>query len=210
MLSNFLTNVAKLYEHTTGEATTAEQNEDLLDLLAQKVNRWYKKCVDEQPWDPLEKMPNDWRWQRVFGQSAVLILLGTFLCFVDSDTGTALENLAGILLAAVVAADIWSGGVSVVLLVHSVWHIASEIHKRTSTKLIRPSPNNQQAKEPMKVLGRIIQYIPKLLNHQRATKQRIAGFIRSFGGRSATPARTGDLSNRRRSQKKVSPLDKRD
>lgn len=53
--------------------------------------------TDQQPWDPLEKMPNDWRWLRDFGQFAVLILLGTFLCFVDSDTGTALETLEGIL-----------------------------------------------------------------------------------------------------------------
>lgn len=94
-------------------------------------------------------MPNDWRWQRVFGQFAVLILLGTFLCIVDSDTVTctALETLAGILLAAVVAASIWSGGVSAVHLLYSVCHIASKIHKRMNTKVIRPSPNNQQARK---------------------------------------------------------------
>ena len=194
MISKFVRKVANLQTLTTGEATTADQDEDRPDLLAQKVKRWYKKFVDQQLWDPLEKTPNDWRWQRVFGQFAVLILLGTFLCIVDSDTDTALENFAGILLAAVVAAGIWSGGVSAVLLVHSVCHIVRRIHNRTS-------PNNQQAKKPMRGFGRIKQFIPKLFGNMKqsfpAMKQRIAEFFLSFGGRSGTPARTGDLSNRR-------------
>ena len=178
----FVRIVDELHKLTTGEATTSEQDKDLPDLVAQKVEKLYKMSTDQQqPWDPFQKMANDWRWQRIFGQFAVLILLGTFLCFVDSDNGTALETLAGILLATVVAASIWSGGVSFVLLASSVCHIACKIYNRRHPKV----PNKQQARKPMRVLRTIVQ------------------FIERSRGRNGTPSRTDALSKGRRSQKKV-------
>ena len=168
----FVRKVDELHKLTT----TSEQDKDLPDLLAPKVEKLYKMFTDQQqPWDPFQIMPNDWRWQRIFGQFAVLILLGTFLCFVDSDNGTALETLAGILLATVVAASIWSGGVSVVLLGSSVWHIAKKIYKRY----------RMRTNVTMRGLGTIAQFIARRR------------------GRNGTPSRTGALSKRRRSQKKV-------
>ena len=66
-----------------------------------------------------------------------------------------LGNFRGHPVGAVVAASIWSGGVSAVLLVYSVRHIASKIHKRMNTKVIRPSPNNQQARKRWEFQGEL-------------------------------------------------------
>jgi hypothetical protein len=56
----------------------------------------------------LKDVTDDWRWQRLFGQVAVLVLKGTYLALVDNDAGSCMDNLVGILLGAVVAASIWS------------------------------------------------------------------------------------------------------
>jgi hypothetical protein len=55
----------------------------------------------------------------VFGQLGVLILMGTYLALVDTDDGGAMDNVAGIVLAVVVAACIWSAGVTIVVFFRS-------------------------------------------------------------------------------------------
>jgi hypothetical protein len=55
----------------------------------------------------------------VFAQLGVLILMGTYLALVDTDDGGAMDNVAGIVLAAVVAACIWSAGVTIVVFFRS-------------------------------------------------------------------------------------------
>jgi hypothetical protein len=76
-------------------------------------------CVDDneacEAVKGLKKITDDWRWQRVFGQVAVVVLMGTYLGLVDDDTGSSMDNLAGIALAAVVAASIWSAASTAVV-----------------------------------------------------------------------------------------------
>jgi hypothetical protein len=55
----------------------------------------------------------------VFAQLGVLILMGTYLALVDTDDGGAMDNVAGIVLAGVVAACIWSAGVTFVVFFRS-------------------------------------------------------------------------------------------
>ncbi len=86
-------------------------------------------CVDDNDaWGDavkgLKDVTDDWRWQRVFGQVAVLVLMGTYLGLVDDDTGSSMDNLAGIALAAVVAASIWSAASTAVVAfraLHALW-----------------------------------------------------------------------------------------
>ncbi|KAH8975745.1 hypothetical protein BDL97_01G175100, partial [Sphagnum fallax] len=56
----------------------------------------------------LKDVTDDWRWQRVFGQVAILVLMGTYLALVDDDASSSMDNLAGIMLATMVAVNIWS------------------------------------------------------------------------------------------------------
>ncbi len=70
-------------------------------------------------WKGLREVTDDWRWQKVFAQLGVLILMGTYLALVDTNDGGAMDNVAGIVLAAVVAACIWSAGVTFVVFFRS-------------------------------------------------------------------------------------------
>jgi hypothetical protein len=45
--------------------------------------------------------------------------MGTYLALVETDDGAAMDNVAGVVLAAVVAACIWSAGVTVVVFFRS-------------------------------------------------------------------------------------------
>jgi hypothetical protein len=45
--------------------------------------------------------------------------MGTYLALVDTDDGEAMDNVAGIVLAAVVPACIWSAGVTLVVFFRS-------------------------------------------------------------------------------------------
>ena len=58
----------------------------------------------------------DWRWQKVFGQLGALFLVGAYLNLVDDPSGQTLDSYAGIVLAAVVAACIWSSGVEMLVI----------------------------------------------------------------------------------------------
>jgi len=77
--------------------------------------------------DPVTTTSDDWRWQRVFGQGAVILLTGTLLACVEDNTGTSLDNLASLLLATVVVACSWSVGVMSVSLFKSVFFLAGKI-----------------------------------------------------------------------------------
>jgi hypothetical protein len=44
----------------------------------------------------------------VFSQVAILVLMGTYLVLVYDDVGSSMDNLASIVLATMVAVNIWS------------------------------------------------------------------------------------------------------
>lgn len=71
----------------------------------------------------LSRISEDWRWQRVFGQLAVLILVGTYLMFVDDEPGTAMDSIAALVFATLVVACMWSGGVGLVVAGRTLSHI---------------------------------------------------------------------------------------
>jgi hypothetical protein len=81
--------------------------------------------LQARAWDDavkgLKVVTDDWRWQRVFGQLIVLALMGTYLVSVDDDTGSSMDNLAGIVIAAVVAASIWSAASATVVAFRALW-----------------------------------------------------------------------------------------
>ena len=79
-----------------------------------------KAATQESTSTSLVQLSEDWRWQRVFGQLGVLVLMSCYLVFVDDDTGTAMDSLASIVLGAVVVACIWSTGVSLIICVRSI------------------------------------------------------------------------------------------
>jgi len=102
-----------------------------------------------QAWRRLKGVSDDWRWQKVFAQLGVLILMGTYLVLVDTDDGGAMDNVAGIVLAAVVAACIWSACVTIVVFFHSVlfmifasWYVQHVLNKYLDS-------NAQQAQQPV-------------------------------------------------------------
>ena len=66
-------------------------------------------ATDESASKLLVQLSEDLRWQRVFAQLGVLVLMGRCLLLVDDDTGSAIDN---IVLGAVVMACIWSNGIS--------------------------------------------------------------------------------------------------
>ena len=75
----------------------------------------------------LVQLSEDWKWQRVFGQLGVLVLMGSYLLFVDDGTGTAMDSFASIALGAVVVACIWSNGVSLITSVRSIRSILHDL-----------------------------------------------------------------------------------
>ena len=58
---------------------------------------------------------NDWRWQRVFNQFAVVMLMTAFLSYNENMAGNALDSLVGVIWSVVVVAGTWSIGVSIVI-----------------------------------------------------------------------------------------------
>jgi hypothetical protein len=83
----------------------------------------YDLQKEARPNRTLLKITEDWRWQRVFGQLAVVILIGTYLMFVDDDSGSAMDNIAALMFAAIVVACMWSGGVGLVVTARALAHI---------------------------------------------------------------------------------------
>ncbi|CAN5953361.1 unnamed protein product [Sphagnum jensenii] len=55
----------------------------------------------------LKDVTNDWHWQRILGQVAVLVLMGMYLALVDDDADSSMDNLVDIMLVTVVAANIY-------------------------------------------------------------------------------------------------------
>jgi hypothetical protein len=111
--------------------------------------------LEARAWDDavkgLKDVTDDWRWQRVFGQVAVVVLMGTYLALVDDDTGSSMDNLAGIVLAAVVAASIWSAASTAVVAFRALWLmlLMSTIGQSLGTSRIKtleknsPSPDQE-------------------------------------------------------------------
>lgn len=58
----------------------------------------------------------DWRWQKVFGQFCALFLIGAYIGLVDDPSDQTLDSFAGIVLASVAAACIWSSGVEMLVI----------------------------------------------------------------------------------------------
>jgi hypothetical protein len=82
--------------------------------------------IQGEIWFSLQDISDDWRWQRVFGQLGVLVLMGTFLSFVDDASGGGMDQMAGLVLAASVVACIWSFGVTAVVTFRSISHILAQ------------------------------------------------------------------------------------
>jgi hypothetical protein len=68
----------------------------------------------------LKDVTDDWRWQRVFGQVAILVLMSTYLALVDDDAGSSIDNLASIVLATMVAVNIWCATFTVMKAFHAL------------------------------------------------------------------------------------------
>jgi hypothetical protein len=84
-------------------------------------------ATNESASKSLVQLSEDWRWQQVFGQLRVIVLIGSYFLFVDDDTGFAMDSLANIVLGAVVVACIWSNGVSLIILVCSIRSISDDL-----------------------------------------------------------------------------------
>lgn len=93
----------------------------------EKLRKHNKLKMEGEIWYSLQDISDDWRWQRVFGQLGVLVLMGTYLSFVDDAAGSGMDQLAGLVLAAAVVACIWSYGVTAVVLFRSVSHILAQV-----------------------------------------------------------------------------------
>ena len=91
--------------------------------------------TDESSSKSLMQLSEDWRWQRVFGQLGVLVLMSSYLLFVDDDQGGAMDSFASIVLGAVVVACIWSNGVSLIIFVRSIRSIW-EAHRSSHSVLV--------------------------------------------------------------------------
>ena len=85
-----------------------------------------KLTIQGEIWFSLQDISDDWRWQRVFGQLGVVVLMGTYLSFVDDASGNSMDQLAGLVLAAVIVACIWSFGVAAVVTFRSLSHILAQ------------------------------------------------------------------------------------
>lgn len=71
------------------------------------------------------KEGNDWRWQRVFNQFAVVILMTAFLSYNENFAGNALESLVSVIWSVIMVAAVWSIGVSIVIGARSVLSLAT-------------------------------------------------------------------------------------
>jgi uncharacterized protein YvpB len=56
----------------------------------------------------------------MFGQVAILVLMGTYLALVYDDIGSSMDNLASIVLATMVAVNIWSTAFTAVKAFHAL------------------------------------------------------------------------------------------
>lgn len=93
----------------------------------EKLRKLNKLRMEGEIWYSLQNLSDDWRWQRVFGQLGVLVLMGLYLSFVDDANGGGMDQLAGLVLAATVVACIWSYGVTAVVLFRSILHILARV-----------------------------------------------------------------------------------
>lgn len=84
------------------------------------------------------KEGNDWRWQRVFNQFAVVILMTAFLTYNENFAGTALDSLVSVIWSVIMVAAVWSIGVSIVIGARSVRAILS----RSGDRRLRPKNPN--------------------------------------------------------------------
>ncbi len=104
----------------SGSRVTPRESVDTLQVPRDSTVDVTHRDRSGRAWQGLREVTDDWRWQKEFAQLGVLILMGTYLALVDTDDGGAMDNVAGIVLAAVVAACIWSAGVTFVVFFRSV------------------------------------------------------------------------------------------
>jgi hypothetical protein len=143
-----------------GEQSVGASNNDVdvEDSNSQHEKKQRHIKLKARAWDDavegLKGVTDDWRWQRVFGQVAVVVLMGTYLALVDDDTGSSMDTLAGIVLAAVVAASIWSAASTAVVAFRALWLmlLMSTIGRRVGISRIKilekNSPQPDQGKGP--------------------------------------------------------------
>ncbi|CAM6070072.1 unnamed protein product [Sphagnum tenellum] len=168
--------------------------------------------LEARAWDDtvkgLKDVTDDWRWQRVFGQVAVVVLMGTYLALVDDDTGSSMDNLAGIVLAAVVAASIWSAASTAVVAFRALWLmlLMSTIGQRLGTSRIKileknsPSPDQENGPSVSQRSGsHDSNREPSLASDSRSTLIRrmeggSGGSGRSLGQEPSSPVLRGEES----------------
>jgi hypothetical protein len=119
--ASFMYNAGAVYSYLTAMAILSSLIRQLAVyfLPLQVADGLPEEGLPGGAWKKLKKIGDDWRWQKVFGQLGVLVLMGTYLGLVDTDDGAAMDSVAGIVLAAVVAACIWSAGAAVLVFYRS-------------------------------------------------------------------------------------------
>ncbi|KAG0620438.1 hypothetical protein M758_4G215600 [Ceratodon purpureus] len=63
---------------------------------------------------------DDWKYQRIFGQIGVLILMSMYLLSVDDSDGKSMDSLASVIFGAIVVACIWSFAVATIIAIRSL------------------------------------------------------------------------------------------
>ncbi|KAG0580947.1 hypothetical protein KC19_4G212500 [Ceratodon purpureus] len=63
---------------------------------------------------------DDWKYQRIFGQFGVLILMSMYLLSVDDSDGKSMDSLASVIFGAIVVACIWSFVVATIIAIRSL------------------------------------------------------------------------------------------
>lgn len=86
---------------------------------------------DDDDEDEYGKDGNDWRWQRVFNQCGVVVLMTAFLTHNENFAGTALDSLVSVVWSVIMVAATWSIGVSIVVGARSLTFLASYAAGRT-------------------------------------------------------------------------------
>ncbi|KAG0580946.1 hypothetical protein KC19_4G212400 [Ceratodon purpureus] len=92
------------------------------------------------PFDPLDDSrksvrefwdSDDWKYQRIFGQIGVLILMSMYLLLVDDYEGKSMDSLASVIVGAIVVACIWSFAVATIVANRSLRRIFRRIFSKS-------------------------------------------------------------------------------
>jgi hypothetical protein len=83
---------------------------------------------------------DDWKYQRIFGQIGVLVLMAMYLLLVDDSLGQNMDSLASVIVGAIVVACIWSFAVATVVAIRSIRCLV--------TTFTKPKPKSKSTVNP--------------------------------------------------------------